>query len=58
MTIPTAPRDLLAPLFNPQLVRMKNTQMTLHGCQIHAEEGAAVHYGQCWVLRQVETPTP
>jgi hypothetical protein len=58
MKIPTAPRDLLAPLFDPQLVRMTNTQMTLHGYQINAEGGAAVHYAQSWVLRQVEAPSP
>jgi hypothetical protein len=51
MTIPTTLRDLLAPLFDPQLVRMTNTQMALHGYQIHAEGGTAVHYAQCWVLR-------
>jgi hypothetical protein len=53
MTIPTTPRDLLAPLFDPQLARMTSSQMTLHGYQIHAEAGAAVHYAQCWALRQV-----
>jgi hypothetical protein len=53
MTIPTTPRDLLGPLFDPQLVRMTNSQMTLHGYQIHAEAGTAVHYVQCWALRQV-----
>lgn len=53
MTIPQAPRDLLARLFDPHLVRMTNTQMTLHGYQIHAETGTAVHYAQCWALRQV-----
>jgi len=53
MSIPQAPRDLLAPLFDPQLVHMTNTQMTLHGYQIHAEPGTAVHYAQCWALRQV-----
>lgn len=58
MTTPTAPRDLLAPLFDPHLVPMTNTQMTLHGDQIHAETGAVVHYVQCWVPRQVEIPSP
>jgi len=58
MTIPKAPRDLLAPLFDPQLVRMTNAQMTLHGYQINAEDGTAVHYAQCWVLRQVKTTSP
>jgi hypothetical protein len=51
-----APRDLLTPLFDPQLVRMTNTQMTLHGYQIHAEAGNGVHYAQGWVLRQVKIP--
>lgn len=46
MSVPQAPRDLLAPLFDPQLVRMTNTQMTLHGYQIRAEDGTAVHYAQ------------
>jgi hypothetical protein len=58
MSVPQAPRDLLAPLFDPQLVRMTNTQMTLHGYQIRAEDGTAVHYAQSWVLRQVEAPSP
>lgn len=58
VTIPTAPRDLLALLFAPQLGRMTNTQMTPHGYQIHAEEGAAVHYAQYWVLGQVEALNP
>jgi hypothetical protein len=56
MTIPQAPRDLLAPLFDPQLVRMTNTQMTLLGYQNHAEAGTGVHYAQGWVLRQVKIP--
>lgn len=58
MSIPQAPRDLLAPLFDPQLVRMTNTQMTLHGYQIRAEDGTPVHYAQSWVLRQVEATGP
>jgi len=58
MSVPQAPRDLLAPLFDPQLVRMTNTQMTLHGYQIRAEDGATVHYAQSWVLRQVEALSP
>jgi hypothetical protein len=33
-------------------MRMTNTQMALHGYHIHAETGTAVHYGQCWTLRQ------
>lgn len=53
MTILTTSRDILPPLFDPQLVKMTNGQMTLHGYQIHAETGTAVHYAQCWALRQV-----
>lgn len=45
-----------APLFDPQLVPMTSSQMTLHGYQIHAEAGTAVHYAQCWALRQVADP--
>lgn len=54
MTIPTTPRDIIPPLFDPQLVKMTDSQMTLQGYQIHAdpETGAALQYLQCWVLRQ------
>jgi hypothetical protein len=52
-TVPQAPRDVIPPLFDPQLVRMTDSQMTLHGYQIHvdAETGAVTHYAQVWVLR-------
>jgi hypothetical protein len=55
MTIPTTPRDIIPPLFDPQLVRMLDNQMVLHGYQIHVdiETGAAKHYAQVWVLRPV-----
>ncbi|MBV0881596.1 hypothetical protein KTQ42_20150 [Noviherbaspirillum sp. L7-7A] len=46
MTIPTSPRDLLAPLFDPQLVRTTSAPITLHVHQINAEDGTAVHYAQ------------
>jgi hypothetical protein len=44
--------------FDLQFVRMTNSQMTLRGYQINAEDGTAVHYAQSWVLRQVEAPSP
>lgn len=55
MTIPTMPRDLIPPLFEPQIVKMTDNQMTLHGYQIHvdAETGSIRHYAQSWVLRAV-----
>jgi hypothetical protein len=53
MTIPSTPRDLIPPLFEPQILKMTENQMTLHGYQIHTETGTAVHYAQCWALRQV-----
>jgi hypothetical protein len=53
MTMPTTPRDILPPLFDPQLVKMTDTQMTLQGYQIHVEPetGAARQYLQGWVIR-------
>jgi hypothetical protein len=42
MTIPSASRNLVPPLFEPQAVKMKDHQMTVRGYQIHihAETGA------------------
>jgi hypothetical protein len=53
MTIPTTPRDIIPPLFDPQLVKMTDSQMTLQGYQIHVdpETGAARQFLQCWVAR-------
>jgi hypothetical protein len=47
-TIPSTPRDLIPPVFEPQIVKMTDNQMTLHGYQIHvdAETGAIRHYAQ------------
>jgi hypothetical protein len=46
MTIPSTPRDIISPLFEPQIVKMTDSQMTLQGYQIHidAETGAIRHY--------------
>src|SRR4051812_18963877 len=46
--------DLLAPLFDPVLVKMTEKQMTLQGYQVHAENGVVVHYAQFWELRLVD----
>jgi hypothetical protein len=53
MTIPSASRNLVPALFEPQVVKMKDHQMTLHGYQIHihAETGATRHHLQSSVLR-------
>jgi hypothetical protein len=52
-SFPQAPRDIIPPLFDPQLVKMIDVQMTLHGYQIHvdAETGVVIHHAQVWVLR-------
>jgi hypothetical protein len=52
MTIPTT-RDIIPPLFDPQLVKMTANQMTLQGYQIHADPatGATLQFLQCWVVR-------
>jgi hypothetical protein len=54
MTSPTTLRDIIPPLFEPQIVTLTDNQMTLHGYQIHVdpETGAVLHYAQYWVLRQ------
>jgi hypothetical protein len=46
-------RDVIPPLFDPQLVRMLDSQIVLHGYQIHvdAQTGASRHYAQVWALR-------
>jgi len=53
MTVPQAPHDIIPPLFDPQIVKMTDSLMTLHGYQIHAdaETGAVQHHAQVWVLR-------
>jgi len=53
VTPPKAPPDIIPPLFEPQLVKMTDSLMTLHGYQIYVdpETGAIQHYAQDWVLR-------
>jgi hypothetical protein len=53
MDVSQLPRDVIPPLFDPQLVRMLDSQIVLHGYQIHvdAQTGAARHYAQVWTLR-------
>ena len=45
--------DILPPLFEPVMVKVTSRQITLHGYQIHAWQGKAVHYAQVWVLQPV-----
>lgn len=40
--------DMLPPLFEPVLVKMTANQMTLHGYQIHSENGMVLHYAQAY----------
>jgi hypothetical protein len=55
MTSPTTLRDIIPPLFEPQIVTMRENQMTVHGYQIHvdAETGAIRHHVRSWVLGAV-----
>jgi hypothetical protein len=55
MTIPSTPRDIIPPLFDPQLVKMTDRQALLQGYQIHVdpETGAARQFLQCWIVRPV-----
>lgn len=53
LTIPQPPRDVIPSLFDPQLVRMLDNRMLLHGYQIYIdmESGATKHCAQVWVVR-------
>lgn len=45
------PADILPPLFEPTVIKMTATQMTLQGYQIGTRDGAAVHFMQSWAFR-------
>jgi hypothetical protein len=55
MTTLNTPRDLIPPLYDPQIVKIKNNHMMLLGYQIHVgtETGAIRHYAQSWLLRAI-----
>jgi len=45
------PSDIIPPLFEPEIIKITGSQMTLQGHQIGTRDGAAVHYLQAWVVR-------
>jgi hypothetical protein len=45
------PADISPPLFEPDIIKMTTTQMTLQGHQIGTRDGVSVHYVQAWVVR-------
>jgi hypothetical protein len=55
MTSPTTLRDIIPPLFEPQIVTLTDNQMTVRGYQIHVDAGTGAirHYVRTWVLRAV-----
>jgi hypothetical protein len=53
-SVHTSHVDMVAPLFDPVLVKMTEKQMTLQGYQVQAENGTVVHYAQYWELRLVD----
>jgi hypothetical protein len=43
--------DVAAPLFEPQLIKVRNNRMTLVGHEIHADTGVAHHVIQVWLVQ-------
>ena len=50
------PADIIPPLFEPDIIKITGSQMTLHGHQISTRDGVATHYIQAWVVRMT-SPT-
>lgn len=48
------PSDIIPPLFEPDVIKITGSQMTLQGHQIGTRDGVAVHYMQAWVIRMTE----
>lgn len=48
------PYDLLPPLFEPDLLKVTDTRMTLRGFEINVEEGQARQVAQEWLLKPME----
>lgn len=46
--------DVLPPLFEPDLLKVSDTRMTLRGFEINAEEGQAKQVAQEWLLKPAE----
>lgn len=45
------PSDIIPPLFEPDIIKITGSQITLQGHQIGTRDGATVHYMQTWVVR-------
>ena len=46
--------DVVAPLFEPALIKVRDERMTLVGHEIHADKGVARHVFQVWLVRTSE----
>jgi hypothetical protein len=46
--------DIAAPLFEPQLIKVRNNRMTLVGHEIHADAGVPRHVVQVWLVQPSE----
>ncbi|MBK4734635.1 hypothetical protein [Noviherbaspirillum pedocola] len=46
--------DVVAPLFEPQLVRVGDDRLTLVGHEVHAAGGGARHVLQVWLVKPYE----
>lgn len=59
LSTPTTPsRDLLPPLFDPALVRVRGDLLVVSGIEINAPEGERpiVEYAQTWLVRPLGEP--
>lgn len=45
------PADIIPPLFEPDIIKMTTSQLTLQGHQISTRDGVTTHYIQAWVVR-------
>ncbi len=53
-TLPgTGDIDVAAPLFDPELVKVKENRLTLVGHEIHAEGGVPRHVLQVWLVKPI-----
>lgn len=46
--------DVVAPLFEPALIKVRDERMTLVGHEIHADKGVTRHVFQVWLVRTSE----
>lgn len=51
-TLPgTGDIDIAAPLFEPELIKVRDNKLTLVGHEIHSENGIARHVLQVWLVK-------